>query len=337
MSSDIPQVVVGIDVSKDRFDVHVWPTNEAFRADNTPIGIAQLLERLRPLGVMLVVVEATGRYERRVAFELMSGGFEVAVVNPRQPRDFAKASGQLAKTDAIDAEILAQFGAVIGPRTSELPSENQLLLDELVGRRRQLVDMITAESQRHEQAFNAKLRTSIAKLLRTLDRDLKRVEARIAEMLDRDDRSGNWRLPRDDWRGKLKLLKSVPGVGEATAATLIAELPELGQLNRQQIAALVGVSPMNRDSGKQRGQGHIVGGRQSVRNILYMATLTARTYNPLIRAMATRLTQAGKPFKVMMTACLRKLLTMLNTMVRNNEPWRRECENQPEQNPLQPA
>lgn len=331
MSSDIPQVVpqvvVGIDVSKDRLDVHVWPADQAFHADNTPAGIAPVIERLVPLGVTLVVVEATGRYERRVAFELMSAGFEVAVVNPRQPRDFAKATGQLAKTDRIDAKILARFGAVIGPRTSELPSENQLLLDELVGRRRQLVDMLTAETQRHEQAFNARLRTSIAKLLRTLDRELKLVEARIAELLDRDD----------DWRAKLQLLKSVPGVGEATAATLIAELPELGQLNRQEIAALVGVAPMNCDSGKHRGQRHIIGGRQSVRNILYMATLTARTYNPLIRAMATRLTQAGKPFKVMMTACLRKLLTILNTMMRNNEPWRATCENESTKNQIQPA
>lgn len=329
MGSDIPRVVVvvGIDVSKDRFDVHVWPTHDAFTADNTPAGIARLLERLRPLGVTLVVVEATGRYERRVAFELMSNGFEVAVVNPRQPRDFAKAAGQLAKTDRIDARVLAQFGAVIGPRTGQLPSENQLLLDELVARRRQLVEMITAEDQRHGQAFNASLRTSIAKLLRTLDRELKSVEARIAEMLDRDD----------DWRGKLQLLKGVPGVGDATAATLIAELPELGRLNRQEIAALVGVAPMNRDSGKQRGQRHITGGRQSVRNILYMATLTARTHNPLIRAMATRLTRAGKPFKVMMTACLRKLLTILNTMVKNNEPWRTECEHHPTRKTLQPA
>ena len=319
MSSDIPQavVVVGIDVSKDRFDVHVWPTGEAFTADNTPAGIARLLDRLRPLGATPVVVEATGRYERRVAFELMSDGFEVAVVNPRQPRDFAKATGQLAKTDRIDARVLAQFGAAIGPRTGQLPPESLLLLDELVARRRQLVEMVTAENQRHGQAFDGKLRTSIAKLLRTLDRELKSVEARVAELLDRDD----------DWRGKLQLLKGVPGVGDATAATLIAELPELGQLNRQQIAALVGVAPMNRDSGKQRGQRHIAGGRQSVRNVLYMATLTARTHNPLIRAMAGRLTRAGKPFKVMMTACLRKLLTILNTMVRNNEPWRTPCAN----------
>jgi transposase len=312
MSSGSPQVVVGIDVSKGRLDVHAWPGRQAFAADNTPAGVAELLGRLRPLSVGLVVIEATGRYERRVAFELMDGGYEVAVVNPRLPRDFARATGQLAKTDAIDARVLAQFGAVIGARRSEKPSEKQLLLDELVGRRRQLVDMCTAERQRHAQAFDKGLRKLIARSLKVLEGQLALVERQVAESIERDD----------DWRGRLELLETVPGVGAATAATLIAELPELGTLNRRQIAALVGVAPMNNDSGKYRGLRHIVGGRQGVRNMLYMATLTARTYNPLIRAMALRLTKAGKPFKVMMTACLRKLLTMLNTMVRNNEPWR---------------
>lgn len=335
MSSQSPQtasdLVVGIDVAKDHLDVHLWPTGQSFKLENNPAGIAKLVDQLRSSTIRLVVVEATGRYERRVAFELMSAGHEVAIVNPRQPRDFAKASGQLAKTDAIDARILAQFGAVIGPRKSENPSENQLLLDELVTRRRQLVDMITAENQRSSQTWNKKLRASIERHLTTLKKELESIETQIAELIDRDD----------DWREKLKLLKSVPGVGEATAATLIAELPELGKLNRQQIAALVGVAPMNRDSGNQRGQRHITGGRQSVRNILYMATLTARTHNPTIKAMATRLSKAGKPFKVMMTACLRKLLTMLNSMVKNNKTWRVTCqanrtENQTEKI-LQPA
>ena len=326
MSSDTPQVI-GIDVAKNRLDVHAWPSHQAFGVDNTPGGVSELIDRLRPLTVSLVVVEATGRYERRVAFELMDAGYEVAVINPRLPRDFAKATGQLAKTDAIDARILAQFGAVIGARKSEKPPANQLLLDELVGRRRQLVEMITMETQRCEQAFEKTVRRDIARLLKVLNEQLASVEKQVADLIDRDD----------DWRSKLKLLKSVPGVGGQTAATLIAELPELGRLNRQEIAALVGVAPMNHDSGKHRGERHIIGGRQSVRNILYMATLTARTYNPLIKAMALRLTQAGKPFKVMMTACLRKLLTMLNTMVRNNEQWRSTCENAKDVNLLQPA
>ena len=324
MSSEQPQVVVGIDVSKGRLDVHAWPTRQALAVDNTPAGVAELLEHLRLLPVRLVVVEATGRYERRVAFELMDAGYEVAVVNPRQPRDFARATGRLAKTDAIDAEVLARFGAVIGARRSEKPSANQLLLDELVGRRRQLVEMCAAERQRHAQAFDRSLRKLIARSLKMLDEQLALVERQVAQLIERDD----------DWRGRLALLETVPGVGAATAATLIAELPELGRLNRRQIAALVGVAPMNHDSGKYRGLRHIIGGRQGVRNMLYMATLTARTHNPLVRAMALRLTKAGKPFKVMMTACLRKLLTMLNTMVRNNEPWRTGCPGEPKREPL---
>ena len=316
MSSELPQdrpsVVIGIDVAKDKLDVHAWPTHQTLQAPNTPVGIDALVAELMLLRISLIVIEATGRYERRVAFELMSKGYEVAIVNPRQPRDFAKASGQLAKTDAIDAKILAQFGALIGPRKSEKPSENQVLLDELVTRRRQLVEMITAERQRMEHLFDKRLRGSIKNHLDSLTDHRDHVEKQIAELIERDD----------NWRDRLKVLKTVPGVGDTTAATLIAELPELGALNRQQIAALVGVAPMNRDSGTMRGQRHITGGRKSVRDMLYMATLTARSHNPLIRSMARRLSKAGKPFKVMMTACMRKLLTMLNVMIRTQQPWR---------------
>ena len=309
---DRPSVVIGIDVAKDKLDVHAWPTQQTLQVTNTPAGIDALVAGLAPLRVSLIVIEATGRYERRVAFELMGQGYEVAIVNPRQPRDFARASGQLAKTDAIDAKVLAQFGALIGPRKSEKPSENQVLLDELVTRRRQLVEMITAERQRMEHMFDKRLRGSIKNHLDSLADHRDHVEKQIADLIERDD----------DWRDRLKVLKTVPGVGAATAATLIAELPELGALNRQQIAALVGVAPMNRDSGTMRGQRHIAGGRKSVRDMLYMATLTARSHNPLIKSMATRLSKAGKPFKVMMTACMRKLLTMLNVMIRTKQPWR---------------
>jgi transposase len=317
MSSELPpqdrsSVVIGIDVAKDKLDVHAWPTHQVMSVPNTPAGIDALVAGLTPLRVSLVVIEATGRYERRVAFELMGRGYEVAIVNPRQPRDFAKASGQLAKTDAIDAKVLAQFGALIGPRRSEQPSENQVLLDELVTRRRQLVEMIAAERQRMEHVFDKRLRGTIKNHLDSLAEHRDHVEKQIADLIERDD----------DWRDRLTVLKSVPGVGAATAATLIAELPELGALNRQQIAALVGVAPMNRDSGTMRGQRHIAGGRKSVRDMLYMATLTARSHNPLIKSMATRLSKAGKPFKVMMTACMRKLLTMLNVMIRTHQPWR---------------
>lgn len=306
-----PPTVAGIDVARDQLDLHLWPLDIEHTFDNTPAGIAHLIECLKKQPVKLVVIEATGRYERRAALALMDAGFEVAIVNPRQPRDFAKACGQLAKTDAIDARILAQFGAVIGPRISEKPSQNQLILDELVARRRQLVQMITMENNRIAQAVHKPLTRAIQKMIRTLEQQLEEIEAEILKLIDRDD----------DWRNRFDLLKSVPGVGDATAAMLIAQLPELGELNRQQIAALVGVAPMNRDSGQQRGQRHITGGRADVRKLLYMATLTARSWNPTIKEFAKRLTEAGKPFKVMMTACMRKLLSILNTMVRMNTKW----------------
>ena len=323
--NDSPSVVAGIDVSKDRLDVHLWPSGRSFSVENAPDGVAELVERLRPDEVRLVVIEATGRYERRASLALMDAGFEVAVVNPRQPRDFAKSTGQLAKTDRIDARILAQFGAVIGPRPSARPAENQLLLDELVARRRQLVEMITMEKNRIEHALHVRLRRQIEHVVKALGKQLAQVEAEILALIDRDD----------DWRRRFELLKTTPGVGDATAATLVAELPELGQLNRQAIAALVGVAPINRDSGMQRGQRHIAGGRHSVRKALYMATLTARSWNPTIKAIAQRLARAGKPFKVVMTACMRKLLTILNAMVKNNEPWSTPC--QSKKKTLQPA
>ena len=307
-------VIAGIDVAKNKLDLHLWPLGQDVSFDNTPAGIGKLVKRLARQPVDLVVIEATGRYERRAALTLMDEGHQVAVVNPRQPRDFAKASGQLAKTDAIDARILAQFGAVIGPRVSEKPSDNQMVLDELVARRRQLVQMVTMEKNRLDHAVHKPLIRGITQMVKSLQKQLGRVEKQILELIDRDDA----------WRERFDLLKSVPGVGDTTAATLIAELPELGQLNRQQIAALVGVAPMNRDSGKQRGQRHITGGRISVRNTLYMATLSARTWNPTIKAFAQRLKEAGKPFKVVMTACMRKLLTMLNMMARNQSPWNPE-------------
>jgi len=306
-----PRTFAGLDVSKDKLDLHLWPDGVDASFDNNPAGVAGLVKRLSAGPVTLVVIEATGRYERRAALALMDAGFEVAVVNPRQPRDFAKASGQLAKTDAIDARVLAQFGAVIGPRVSEKPSENQLILDELVARRRQLVQMITMENNRLGHVLHKPIAQAIRRMVKTLEKQLDQIEKQVLDLIDRDD----------DWRQRFTLLKSVPGVGDATAATLIAELPELGELNRQQIAALVGVAPMNKDSGQQRGQRHITGGRASVRQVLYMAALTARSYNPVIKAFAQRLKQAGKPFKVIMTACMRKLLTMLNTMIRHQEAW----------------
>lgn len=314
-------VFVGIDVSKKTLDVCLLAdsSKKLVSFDNTVGGIASLIDRLRPLKIQLIVLEATGRYERRCAVELMTHGFEVAIVNPRQPRDYARCQNLLAKTDAIDAFILASFGQVIGPRVSTLPSENQVLLDEMVARRRQVVQMHAQEDNRLQQAFQKKIQTSIKRIMRLLDQQRDDLDRAIASLIDRDD----------DWREKLELLKTVPGVGEVTASTLVAELPELGRLNRQEIAKLVGLAPMNHDSGKQRGERHIIGGRSSVRCVLYMATLTARTYNPLIKAMSIRLAKAGKPFKVVMTACMRKLLTILNTMARTKESWRATCVQNP--------
>jgi transposase len=310
-------VFVGIDVSKRKLDVCLLTgsSKQLLSFDNTAGGIASLIDRLRDSKIQLIVLEATGRYERRCGVELMTHGFEVAIVNPRQPRDFAKATGQLAKTDAIDAFILATFGKVIGPRISQLPSKNQLILDELVARRRQVVQMHAQEDNRLQQAYDKKIQTSIKRLMRLLDQQREDLDREIAQLIDRDD----------DWRGRLELLKTVPGVGDVTASTLVAELPELGKLNRQEIAKLVGVAPINHDSGNHRGARHIHGGRSTVRCVLYMATLTARTFNPRIKQMADRLTRAGKPFKVVMTACMRKLLTILNTMAKTGEKWRTPC------------
>jgi transposase len=314
-----PSVFVGIDVSKKRLDVCLLAgsSKQLCSFDNTVGGITSLLERLRahPAAVRLIVLEATGRYERRCGVELMTHGFDVAIVNPRQPRDYARCQNLLAKTDTIDAFILASFGQVIGPRASQLPSANQLLLDEMVARRRQLVQMHAQEDNRLQQAFEKRIQTSIKRIMRLLDQQREDLDRAIAALIDRDD----------DWRDKLELLKTVPGVGNVTASTLVAELPELGKLNRQEIAKLVGLAPINHDSGKHRGERHIQGGRSSVRCVLYMATLTARTFNPLIKATAERLTRAGKPFKVVMTACMRKLLTILNTMARTGEKWRTPC------------
>ncbi|MBC8114433.1 MAG: IS110 family transposase [Candidatus Saccharimonas sp.] len=310
-------VFVGIDVSKKKLDVCLLAgkSKQLCSFDNTIGGVASLIDRLRAHPVRLIVLEATGRYERRCGVELMTHGFEVAIVNPRQPRDFAKCQNLLAKTDTIDAFILASFARVIGPRPSSLPSANQLLLDEMVARRRQVVQMHAQEDNRLQQAFEKKIQASIKRMMRLLDQQREDLDREIATLIDRDD----------DWRSKLELLKTVPGVGDVTASTLVAELPELGRLNRQEIAKLVGLAPMNHDSGTMRGQRHIQGGRSSVRCVLYMATLTARTFNPLIKQMADRLTRAGKPFKVVMTACMRKLLTILNTMARTGEKWRTPC------------
>jgi len=317
MSSPAPAnpVHVGIDVAKASLDVCLLPSGRTLSVGNDDPGIAQIIALLQQQQqqqpIALVLLEATGRYERRVASELLDAGFNVAVVNPRQARDFARALGKLAKTDAIDARTLAEFAQLGHVRLCEKEPEKRTLLDDLVTRRRQVVQMLAMEKTRLQVPQNKQTRLMIAKVIRLLEQQREDLDREIAELIESDD----------DWRNKRDLLSSVPGVGAVTAGGLVADLPELGKLNRQQIASLVGVAPVNRDSGMMRGQRSIFGGRASVRTTLYMATFCATKYNPVIRRFAERLRAAGKPFKVVLVAAMRKLLTILNVMLRENRPW----------------
>lgn len=302
---------VGIDVSKQKLDVFIDSTGELFTVANDPAGVASIRRRLAPRNVRLVVLEHSGRYERRCGLDLMDAGLAVALVNPRQTRDFARAINWMAKNDRIDARLLAEFARRVEPRPSERTPQNRAELDELVGRRRQLVQMRSAESARLLQAQARSVARSIEKILRQLDSQIQDLERGIAALIENDD----------DWRGTARLLRTVPGVGPVAASTLVAELPELGRINRQEIAALAGLAPFDRESGAWKGKRSCFGGRAQVRSALYMAALTAKRCNPIIRALAQRLTGAGKPFKVVMVACMRKLLTILNTMVATGRDW----------------
>lgn len=312
-SSEVPVTAfVGIDVSKQHLDVHVLSQNRSFRVASDPKGIATLLAELRTLGTCRIVVEATGGYERQLVAALLEAELPVSVVNPRQVRDFAKAFNQLAKTDRIDARILALFGEKVGPRLTEKTSENQAELAALVSRRRQLLELRTMETNRQEKVASKIVRNSLKKTVTTINGQIKQLDQAIYKLVQSND----------NWRQQAQLLESVPGVGATTSATLLAELPELGRVNRQEISALVGLAPFNHDSGKLQGKRAIRGGRMSIRNLLYMATLSAQRYNPVIHDYAQRLHRAGKPFKVVVTACMRKLLTILNQILANNTPWK---------------
>ena len=302
---------VGIDVSKKTLDVCLLPQRNVFSCPNEASGLAELVEKLRGAQPRLIVLEATGGLERPLIAALLEAGLPTALVNPRQVRDFARALGRLAKTDRLDAELLALFAQLTQPRLLEKAPEKQTQLDDLVSRRRQLVDMRTAESNRLPQAQMKFSHQAIRKHLQFLEKQIQATEAEIAKLIEADD----------DWKSRAQLLGSVPGVGTVTAATLLADLPELGRLSRQEITSLVGLAPFNRDSAQFHGKRHICGGRGNVRSVLYMAALTARNFNPKIRAFAKRLEAAGKPFKVVMTACMRKLLVILNTLVKNNVHW----------------
>ncbi len=305
------RISVGIDVAKDRLDVHVLPSGEAFAVARDGKGLEDLTARLGGLGASLVVLEATGGYETTVAAALCAAGLPLAVVNPRQIRDFARSTGQLAKTDALDAAAIARFAEAVAPEPRPVPDEQARALGELVARRRQIVDMMTAERNRQSRMASRRALKSVERLLKALQRELNDLEDEIDATVRR---SPAWRRTED-------LLRSVPGVGETTARTLIADLPELGSLDRRKIAALVGVAPFNRDSGHMRGKRTVWGGRAKVRACLYMAALVAARCNPVLQHFYDRLVELGKPKKLALTAVMRKLLTILNAIVRDQKPW----------------
>lgn len=303
-------VFVGIDVSKATLDFAIRPTGEHGQVANTSEGIGGLVTKLKDWKPSLIVLEATGGYETTVTAMLAGAGLPVAVINPRQGRDFAKSIGRLAKSDRIDAAMLARFGEAIRPEVRALPDEQTQQLQAILVRRRQLIEMLVAEKNR--------LLMTPALLQDRLQKHITWLE----EELDQLDQDLHDRLQHSPvWREKENLLRSVKGVGPVTATTLLAELPELGQLDRKKIAALVGVAPFERDSGQMRGHRAIWGGRACVRNALYLATLTASRFNPIIRAHYQHLLQLGKLKKVALVACMRKLLTILNAMIRSNTSW----------------
>ena len=301
---------VGLDVSTQHLDLAFEPARPPQRVPHTDEGIASLVAQLQPLGPALIVLEATGGYETDVATALALAGLPVTLVNPRQVRDFARALGRLAKTDALDAQVLALFAARVRPALRPLPDEAQQALAALVTRRRQLVEMLTAE----------RLRLPLAK--GAVRHDIQAHTHRLEQRLTDANKGLRTALKASPlWQATTRLLQSVPGIGPTTAAVLIAELPELGHLTRQQLAALVGVAPLNHDSGQHRGLRTIWGGRSHVRRALYMATLVATRYNPVIRAFYRHLLAAGKPKLVALVASMRKLLTILNAMIKAQQPW----------------
>lgn len=306
------EIFVGIDVSKNWLDVAVHEqAAEAFRTSNEETGIASLVKRLKKMKPTLIVLEATGGFEMLVVAELTSAGLPVVVVNAKRVRDFARATGRLAKTDKLDAKVLAHFAAAVRPALRSLRSEEEEQLTALLTRRKQVLEMITIEKNRLV-TVRAKMRSDIQAHLQWLSKSLKELDQEIEEFV----------AGTPLWKEKDTLLQSVPGVGPVTSATMLGMLPELGKLNRQEIAALVGVAPMNKDSGNKRGRRRVFGGRADVRSVLYMAALAAKKFNPVIRKFYERLLKHGKEKKVALTACMRKLLVILNSMMLTSQPWR---------------
>ena len=303
--------VIGVDASKKMLDVNVYGEKKVTEWNNDNLGVNQLGERFSRMNIKLIVVEASGGVEMRLVSELASRELPVAVVNPTRVRNFARAAGQLAKTDEIDARMIAEFGEKMAPEPQQLVSEARRKLSALVTRRYQLVTMITAEKNR--------LSTTPDSVLDWVIQSLDWLAGQLAAI---DEAINDCIAAEENWQQEATLLETVPGVGPVTSFTLLADLPELGKLNRQEIAALAGLAPVNRDSGPKKGKRRIFGGRASVRRVLYMAALSATRHNPVIRAFYHRLMAAGKVFKVAMTACMRKLLTILNAIMRSGNPWK---------------
>jgi len=326
---DRESFAVGIDVSKQHLDLDEFPTRNPLRFEYTTAGIEALRKQLQLRTPCLIVIEATGGLEQLLVAELAAAKLPVVVINPRQARDFAKSTGQLAKTDALDARILAHFGFAIRPPIRTLPDENARELQEFLARRRQLIQMRTAELNRQQQTRNTKVKASVQTVLETLELQLQDIDRELDQRL------------KDSpvWHQTDELLRSTKGVGPQTARTLIAELPELGQLSRQKIALLVGVAPINRDSGTFRGKQTIWGGRAAVRSALYMATLSAIRCNPVIQNFYQQLVLRGKNKKLSLIAAMHKLLTILNALIRNKQPWKDTTRNitQPDHNQQHPA
>jgi transposase len=308
---DQQQVFIGIDVSKKQLDVAIRPGNDFFQVGNDDQGITALIARLEDLKPQLILLEASGGFETLAAACLRQAGLPAQIVNPRQVREFARSTGKLAKTDKIDAGVLAHFAQLLQPPLRPWPEAQQQELAALMTRRRQLVEMVVMEKNRLGTAWSSKVRKSLQAHLHALQEQLQELEQDLDDFIRRSPLY----LEKD------QLLQSVPGVGPLTSQSLLAWLPELGALNRKQIAALVGVAPFNRDSGQLRGRRTVWGGRKQVRTPLYMATIAACRFNPVIRAFYLRLLQVGKRTKVALTACMRKLLTILNAVLKHQRPW----------------
>jgi transposase len=305
------QQYIGIDVAKGQLDIAVRPSGASWRVSNDEAGIDHLVEQLQSEPVGLIVLEASGGWERAVTAALLAAGLKVVRINPRQAHDFAKATGRLAKTDQLDAAMLAHFGQAIQPEPRPLPDAETQALSGLIARRRQLQEMLTAERQRYQVSQVKAVQGRIKDHISWLEQEL----AGLNDDLDQQLKQ------RADWQETLGWLRSFKGVGPVVSVTLLIDLPELGKLNRRQIAALVGVAPLNQDSGLYRGRRRVWGGRASVRSALYMAALVAARFNPVIKAFYDRLVAAGKPKKVALTACMRKILTILNAMVKHRTHW----------------